>query len=439
METTNNNVIVRHQFEKIGKYELVGEIASGGMGVVYQAYDPFMDRFVALKLPKIHASDASSDYERLFYNETNAASHLHHPNIISIYDAGVVEDFHYIAMEYIPGGVTLKRYCYPDNLLPLDLAAQLLFEAAEAMDYAHRKGVMHRDLKPSNIMLKDDREVKVSDFGLAMLSDPDLVDTQSIVLMGSPKYMAPERLNEEALTHRSDIYSLGVVMYELLTGRPPYYAESIAALTRQILEGKAPPPTEYRYNLPQTVSDVVMKAMAKDPEKRYQTMMEFAEALSKCFKDLQVPVDSGAVELRTERIKHLSFFKEFTDTDLWELLRWSDWLEAKDGEVIIKEGDMDNDVYLLVDGSVAVVKAGKEIAELRHGELFGEIAYLAERKRTATVLAKGDCTLLRLHVRQIEQASKTCQIQFQRMFISTLLDRLVRTTELLSKHSPANR
>jgi len=425
---------VKQQFDKVGKYELVGEIASGGMGVVYQAYDPFMDRFVALKLPKIHTSASDNeDFERLFYNETNAASHLQHPNIIDIYDAGVVDGMHYIAMEYIPGGVTLKRFCHADNLLPLELAGQILIKAAEAFDFAHRKGVMHRDIKPSNILLKNDREVKISDFGLAMLIDPDMVDTQSIALMGSPKYMAPERLKEEALTHHSDIYSLGVVMYELLTGHAPFAAKTLAALTQQILTKDAPAPSEYRYNLPASISAVVMTAMAKDPKKRYQSMMDFAADISACFKDLHVPVDGEAVELRTEQIKHLSLFSEFSDTDLWELLRWSDWLEVDSDEVIIQEGDVDNDVYLIIEGRVSVVKAGNEVAELKRGELFGEIAFLAERKRTATVVSKSNCTLLRLHIKQIEQASKSCQIQFQRMFISTLIERLVRTTELLAK------
>ena len=176
-----------------------------------------------------------------------------------------------------------------------------------------------------------------------------------------------------------------------------------------------------------------MTAMAKDPKDRYQSMMDFAADISACFKDLSVPVDGEAVELRTEQIKHLSFFSEFSDTDLWELLRWSDWLEVDSGEVIIQEGDVDNDVYLIIEGRVSVVKAGNEVAELKRGELFGEIAFLAERKRTATVVSKTGCTLLRLHIKQIEQASKSCQIQFQRMFISTLIERLVRTTELLAK------
>ena len=419
--------------EKIGKYELIGEISSGGMGTIYQAYDPFLDHFVALKIPKFHSGSlGENDFERLFYNETNAAAHLHHPNIIEVYDAGVANGLHYIAMEYIPGGVTLKRFCYPDNLLPLELAGQMLLKVAEAFDYAHRRGVIHRDIKPSNILLKNDRDVKISDFGLAILIDPDMVDTQSIKLMGSPRYMAPERLNEEALTHQSDIYSLGVVLYELITGRPPFQAEKIATLTQKILKGEVIPPSRYRHNLPAGVDEVVMKAMAKTPGDRYDTMMDFARDLSKYCKELQEPLDGEFAELRTEALKSLSFFEEFSDTDLWELLRWSNWLEVDDGSVVINEGDVDNDVYLVVRGEVSVVKGGSEVAVLRQGEFFGEIAFLTERQRSASVVAKGHCTLLLLHIKQIEQASESCQIQFQRMFISTLIDRLVTTTEQLA-------
>lgn len=418
---------------KIGKYELVGEIASGGMGTVYQAYDPFLDKFVALKVPKIQTElPASSDFERLFFNETTAAARLHHPNIIEVYDAGVADDMHYIAMEYIAGGVTLKRFCRADNLLPLELVGKMLLDAAEALDYAHRKGVMHRDIKPSNILLKDDREVKISDFGLAMLIDPDMVATQSLTLMGSPKYMAPERLNEEGVTHQSDVYSLGVVMYELLTGRVPFQADSVVALTRKIITGEVAPPSKYRHTLPEDISAIVMEAIARKPEDRYESMMYFAADLSACFKELHVPVDGGMVESRTEQLKRLRFFDDFSDVDLWELLRWAKWQEVSEGDVIITEGDVDHDVYLTVDGIVSVIKEGAEVAELERGEFFGEIAFLAERKRSASVIAKSKCTLLRMNIKQIEQASKSCQIQFQRMFISTLTDRLVTTTEQLA-------
>ena len=221
-------------------------------------------------------------------------------------------------------------------------------------------------------------------------------------------------------------------MYELITGRPPFQAEKIATLTQKILKGEVIPPSRYRHNLPAGVDEVVMKAMAKKPGDRYDTMMDFARDLSKYCKELQEPLDGEFSELRTEALKSLSFFEEFSDTDLWELLRWSNWLEVDDGSVVINEGDVDNDVYLVVRGEVSVVKGGSEVAVLRQGEFFGEIAFLTERKRSASVVAKGHCTLLLLHIKQIEQASESCQIQFQRMFISTLIDRLVTTTEQLA-------
>ena len=418
---------------KVGKYELVGELSHGGMGIVYQAYDPFMDRFVALKLPKFHKEPSrNAGFQRLFYNETHAAAMLHHPNIIEVYDAGIADEMHYIAMEYVAGGVTLKRFCRPDNLLPLELVVQMVVKAAEAFDYAHRKGILHRDIKPSNILLKDDREVKVSDFGLAMLLDPDLVDTQSASLMGSPMYMAPERIKEEALTQHSDIYSLGVMTYELLTGRPPFMADSIGVLAQQIMNKQPIAPSTIRPNLPAHLDEIVLRAMSKSPHGRHQSMLDFAADIGECCDSRHAPKDNGATELRTEQLRALTFFNEFSDTDLWELLRWSIWMEVNEGDVIINEGDMDHSVYLIVSGHFSVMKGDTEITKLTKNEIFGEIAFLAERKRTATVQASEPGSLLKITSKQIEQASNTCQIQFHRKFIETLIGRLVSTTEQLA-------
>jgi serine/threonine protein kinase len=274
--------------------------------------------------------------------------------------------------------------------------------------------------------------VKVSDFGLAMLLDPDMVDTQSTSLMGSPMYMAPERIKEEALTQLSDIYSLGVVMYELLTGRAPFIADSLGVLAQQIMNKVPVAPSTFRPNLPPGVDEIVMKAIAKAPRDRYQSMLDFAADISQCCDAMHVPADNGATELRTEQLRMLSFFSEFTDTDLWELLRWSTWVEVSDGDVIINEGDIDHSIYMIVNGHCSVMKGETEITVLTRGEIFGEIAFLAERKRSATVKARGEASLLRITSKQIEQASNTCQIQFQRKFIATLIDRLVSTTDQLA-------
>jgi hypothetical protein len=260
-----------------------------------------------------------------------------------------------------------------------------------------------------------------------------MVDTQSTSLMGSPLYMAPERLKEEALTQHSDIYSLGVVMYELLTGRPPFLADSLGALAQQIMNKQPVAPSTYRPNLPAKIDEIVMKAISKAPVERYHSMLDFGAEISECCDAMNAPMDDGATELRTEQLRSLSFFNEFTDTDLWELLRWSTWQEVIDGDVIIREGDIDQSVYLIVNGHFEVMKREKAIAELTRGEIIGEIAFLAERKRTATVKAKGAGSLLRITSNQIEQASNTCQIQFHRKFIATLINRLVSTTEQLAK------
>jgi len=417
---------------RVGKYDIIRIIGEGGMGTVYQAYDPFRDRFVALKIPKpsfFSKLDDVDAYERLFYNEINTASSLRHPNIIEIHDAGVEEGVHYIAMEYVAGGATLKKYCKPDNLLPLELSGQILLKCAEALDYAHRKGVIHRDIKPGNIMLKDERDVKVSDFGVAMLINPDLVDTQSMVTMGSPTYMAPERLKEEGVTNRSDIYSLGVVMYEVLTGRPPFLADNIAGLTHKIMTDTPPPPSSLRSNISKAIDEVVQKAMSRNPGDRYESMMAFAADLSICFHELESPLDSGTAEIRANQLKKLPFFKDFGDAEIWEMLRWSEWLEFDDEEIAIYEGELDDDIYVIVSGEMDVIKGDNVIANVRRGELIGEIAFLTKRKRTATVRAHGHCATLRINANQIEQASESCQIQFQRLLITTLTDRLVKTTE----------
>jgi serine/threonine protein kinase len=419
---------------KVGKYDIIRKIGEGGFSTVYQAYDPFKDQFVALKVPRLKTGQTSSSYEQMFFNETNMASHLHHPNIIEMYDAGVDGDIHYIALEYIAGGASLEKFCREDNLLPLELIGEVLFKCAEALDYAHRKGVIHRDIKPHNILLQDERDVKISDFGLALLMDPDLVNTQDTLPMGSPKYMSPEVLNDEGSTQKSDIFSLGVVMYEALTGHHPFPADTMPALSQQIMNHEPVDIASYRPSLPPSLNAVVRKAMQKRPENRYRSALDFAADLSVCFHESNLSMNGHASESRAELLKQLSFFKDFGDAEIWELLRWSEWQIAKDDELILAEGEYGDTVYLIVQGNVDILKNQKYITTLGQGELFGEIAWLTKRRRSASVRASGDCTLLRLNVDQIKRTSTKCQIQFQRIFISMLIERLIKTTEQLAEN-----
>src|SRR3990170_5234633 len=215
--------------EKLGKYEIKKQIGRGSMGVVYQGYDPFTDSLVAVKVARSEAlknPEAGARYRKMFFNEAHTAGKLKHPNIVEILDAGVDGQSCYIVMELVEYGKTLKQYCTPDNLLPYDQVVQIIFKCAKALDYAHREGVVHRDIKPSNILVTEDKDVKIGDFSIAHLHKQDHTETRPEGMMGSPKYMSPEQLTEEYVTNRSDLFSLGVVMYELLTGRHPFPAEN---------------------------------------------------------------------------------------------------------------------------------------------------------------------------------------------------------------------
>ena len=227
--------------EKLGKYEVKSEIDRGSMGIVYLGHDPFVNRSVALKVAladSLNDADSGERYRKMFFNEAHTAGSLTHPNIVSIFDAGVDEDTCYIVMEYIEGGDTLRSHAKPETLLPIEKVVEIIFKCANALDYAHRQGVTHRDIKPSNILITKDKDVKIGDFSIAHITKLDDTTTAPQGVMGSPRYMSPEQLKEEKITTQSDLFSLGVVMYELLTGRHPFLTDSFSRLVN-IISGQS--------------------------------------------------------------------------------------------------------------------------------------------------------------------------------------------------------
>ncbi len=424
--------------KSVGKYRIIRKIGMGGMSTVYQAYDPFMERSVALKLPSPNSSMSHWDaemYQRMFFNETHVASRLHHPNIVELYDAGIDGKKHYIAMEYVPGGITLEKYCRPENLLPIEIMADMILKCAEALDYAHRQGVIHRDIKPRNILLRGDRDIKISDFSIAILTSPDLADTQVVAPMGTPKYMAPERLLDDAATNQSDLFSLGIVMYELLTGHHPFEAESIASLTHKIINDEPEPPGKFRPGIPESFEEITLHLLMKNPHDRYSSAYKFARDVSLCFHDFREAQDGQETMTRADMLKKLGFFSSFGDAEIWELLRWAEWQNYQESDYIIVEGETGDAVYILVDGEVGVFKHKHHVANLSSGELFGEIAYLSEGHRTASIRALSNVSVLCINADILQRASTSCQLQFQKVFISTLIERLNATTERLSSQA----
>lgn len=260
---------------QISHYKLLRKLGAGGMGDVYLAQDTNLNRYVAIKiLPKRYTSNP----ERLgrFQREAKVASILNHPNVLTIHEVGEHDGFHYIVTEYVDGDTLTAEM--RNGALPVAEAVRIAIGVAEALAAAHEFWIVHRDVKPDNIMLRRDRYVKVLDFGLAKLTDPGgssmLFETQPGTLPGSVRYVAPERLLGEAADPRADIFSLGIVMYEMLTGMAPFPGEGVLAIVQSILKSEPEPLRTLRPEAPETLELIVQKALQKDPTKRYQAAKE---------------------------------------------------------------------------------------------------------------------------------------------------------------------
>ncbi len=265
----------------LGRYEVVGELGQGAMGVVYKATDPLIDRIVAIKTITLSlAQEEREEYEARFYQEAKAAGRLSHPNIVTIFDVGRSGDIAYIAMEFLQGR-ELRDILNDDKLLPVDQVLDIVAQVALGLAYAHEHGIIHRDIKPSNIMVGRDCHVKITDFGIARMASAS-VRTQTGMVLGSPKYMSPEQVMGKLTDQRSDIFSLGVVLYEMLTGQPAFMGENVNAIMYQTLNAIPPPPRSLNPAVPEMLNFIVAKALAKDLENRYQNARDLSNDLRAC-------------------------------------------------------------------------------------------------------------------------------------------------------------
>ncbi len=267
--------------EHFGRYEVVSELGRGAMGVVYRATDPVLGRTVAIKTINLSIDpDERAEYEARFNQEAKAAGSLNHPAIVTIYDLGHTENLAYMAMEFIDGR-ELKDLIGSGQPLPAAQAISIAAQVAEGIAYAHQRGVVHRDIKPANIMVLANGMAKLTDFGIARIQRSD-VKTRTGVLLGSPKYMAPEQVLGQTVDHRADIFSLGIVLYEALTGKPPFAGNGLEALMYQTTTVNPPPPSRIDPALPEMLDLIVARALEKRPEDRYQDAGEFAADLRDC-------------------------------------------------------------------------------------------------------------------------------------------------------------
>jgi serine/threonine protein kinase len=411
--------------QRIGKYVIIKEVGQGSSGRVYLSHDPYYGRDVAIKLYNVETDGDEQKLRvtrKMFFNEAQMMGRLQHPNILPIYDAGEEDGGYYVVTEHIHGARTLAAYCRPDNLLRVDDVVEIIFKCAKALHYAHSRGVVHRDIKPSNIMLTLDNDVRIIDFGIALVKDSDVSRIEGIA--GSPSYMSPEQVQSAEITSQSDLYSLGAVMYELLTGFRPFRANSLSKLLHQIVYATPAPIHTLRTDISEELEGIAAKMLQKAPEDRFPNGLELAGKLTQVFQSLRSQNEKIDKQERFDSLRTLTFFHDFSHSEIWEILRASEWREYEQGDEIIREGEMDDRFYVIIDGEVGVRSGRREMGAIGAGQGFGETSYVRGARRTATISANTHVTLLRVSSTLLEQASSSCQLRFNKVFLRSLIERL---------------
>ena len=424
---------LEQQPAKIGKYDVIDVLGKGAMGVVYKGHDAYVDRPVAIKVATNTDADgeAESMARRMFINEARSAGRLDHPNILKVYEAGEEQGMPYMVMEFINGGDTLRSYCKPDTLLPIKRVCELIRQSADALDYAHTQGVLHRDIKPVNIMLTESGVAKLGDFGIARRMGVD--QTQTIGWFGSPLYMSPEQAQDKDLTPQSDLYSLGSVFYGMLAGTPPFAAKGLSSLIQKVVNEDPRALPEVRPEVSEPIWRVVRKMLTKDLAGRYKSGAEIVADLDRIIEALERSPVMLSEEQKIEKMKELAFFARFSKNELKEVARVADWRDYGAGEPVFSEGLKEKAFYVVAEGSVAVTINGTRIRDLEAGDCFGEMEYLSDTGRTATVLTNRDSTIVKVERDFKEWASLPTQVRLNRSFQEVLIERLQATSKELAR------
>ncbi len=419
----------------IGKFQIRKLLGRGATASVYLAQDPFSNQEVAIKIAHQNIFNDPTNgarFKKMFINEASLAGKLRHPYIVSVFDAGTEGDMHYIVMEYIEGH-TLKRYTKPENLLPLDDVVEIIFKCCNALEYAFVHGLIHRDIKPANLLTGGGTDIKLTDFGTALLADSEL--TQVVDAVGTPSYMSPEQIMGHELSQQADIYSLGVVMYQLLTGRLPFIAENQYDLIQKISNSPPTPLQEVRRDIPPAIIRIVDRCLCKQAEDRYTSWAELACDLATVHEQLEPATSTDVSDTRKFNIlKTLHFFNHFTDVELWEVLRISKWRRFQANRTLINEGKIGGSIFILASGNARIMKNDAFLGLIETGHCFGEMAYIhgMKKPRSASVVSNLPVTVIKIRTESLQQASPQLQTKFDKVLMRTLADRLEKTSVMAS-------
>jgi eukaryotic-like serine/threonine-protein kinase len=431
---------------QIGKYRVLARLGEGATSEVYHCRDEFRGSEVAIKVVRANAPDRPTDagssghyYAKFFAAEAALVGRLNHPNLVQILDAVPDPVLPHLVMEYVQGN-TLKTYCKPDALLPIEQVVELGFKCAMALGYCYRQGLIHRDVKPANIMavVKNGQvvDVKITDFGSVFQMDADATQIHRV---GSLSYMSPEQLDGATLDARADMYSLGAVLFHMLSGRTPFDGQSQGALMNQIFNETPPQLAALRDGIPPRLNDVIMRSLAKDPTARFADWDAFAQALAEVISKRELPAAASQGVLDSERftlLRQLEFFTGFGDVELWEVVHRARWQRHAFGDALFKKGSQGNNFYILAQGAVEVFRDGLRVAQLGRGTSVGEMAYLAPsdalRTHQADVVVSGPATTISFNRESMEQLSPDTRHKFDAAFIHVLVRRLHAAHEQLN-------
>jgi eukaryotic-like serine/threonine-protein kinase len=429
----------------IGKYRVLARLGEGATSEVFQCRDEFRGIDVAIKCVRAaaadkptHAGSSGHYYAKFFAAEAGLVGKLNHPNLVQILDAVPDPALPHLVMEYVEG-TTLKSYCKPDSLLPLEQVVELGFKCAMALGYCYRKGLIHRDVKPANIMavVREGRvvDVKITDFGSVFQLDAEATQIHRV---GSLSYMSPEQLDGSTLDARADMYSLATVLYHMLSGRTPFEGQTQGALMNQIFNEEPPQLSSLRAGIPPSLNTVIMRALAKTPDARYPDWDSFAKALAEVISKRDLPTVESQGVMDSERftlLRQLEFFAGFGDVELWEVVHRARWQRHGFGEALFKKGAQGNNFYILAQGAVDVYRDGNRVAQLGQGTSVGEMAYLAPsdalRTHQADVVISMPSTTISFNRESMVQLSPDTRHKFDAAFIAVLVRRLHAAHEKL--------
>ncbi len=422
-----------------GPYRAIEMAGTGATAIVYRAEHVETKQIVALKVIKFDQSNIklSRRLKKLFATEAALSMKVKHAHIIEIFAAEIEENIAWIAMEFIDG-VSLRTHCSFDNLLPPHRVVEIMFKCAMGLDFAARRGVVHRDIKPDNIMIGSGDVVKIADFGLALDTKKKNTDSTFIMGVGSPAYMSPEQIKDYPLNGQTDIYSLGAVMYELLTGRQPFRAKNRAALMYKIINMDAEPVSTLNPSVPDTLDPIIKRALEKDLYTRYRSGVQMAQDLTSAKFQILDDADSIKLTKRFKILRTCPAFLHFENDEIWEVMRISFWRSISEGRPIMKEDEEGGNFGVVIEGEVEVSLKGKHLTVLKAGDPVGELAFLmpTQSKRMTTVVAVTDVVYLEVSAAAYAIASEECQEHFRKMMVETLMKRTREANEKLIESAP---